>query len=101
MYKIVWTNRALKHLQDILDFVITQQKSTSYANKILKEIEVTEQYIIEQPMAFVEVENTNKTIHKVVLLGNYSMFYFVSNDVVSIVCFWDNRQDPKKLETII
>ncbi len=101
MYKIVWTSRALKHLKDALDFVIIQQKSTSYANKILKEIEITEQLIIMQPFAFVEVENTSKAIHKAVLLNNYSIFYSISDDVISVVCFWDNRQDPKKLEKMI
>ncbi len=101
MYKVVWTNRALKHLQDVLDFVIMKQKSVSYANKILDEIKTTEQSVITQPLAFVEIEGTSKTIHKVVLLNHYSMFYTISKKTISIVCFWDNRQDPKKLRNIL
>ncbi len=100
MYRIVWTTRALKQLQDILYFVTNLHQSTSFANKLLEEIKITEQYIITQNISFVKVEDTSQDIHKAVVLKNYSMFYSVSSDdhIINIVCFWDNRQDPKELK---
>ncbi len=102
MYRIVWTSRALKQLQKILNFIINQQKSTSYADKILSEIQDIEQYIIKNPMSFVEVENTSKEVHKAIVLKHYSIFYSISNNnIINILCFWDNRQDHKNLKNIL
>ncbi len=103
MYRIVWTSSALKHLQDILDFVITEQNSVSYAEKILAEIRETENYISKQPTAFIEVENTSEKVHRAVVLKNYSIFYSIHEiqKQCSIVCFWDNRQNPQKLSPIL
>ncbi len=99
MYRIVWTTNAINQLQEILNFIVNQQHSTSYADKILSEIYSIEQYIIKNPMAFVEVESTSQEVHKAVVLRHYSMFYSVcNNNIVNIICFWDNRQDPKDLE---
>ncbi len=102
MYRIVWTTNALNQLQKILKFVINQQNSISYADKILSEIFSIEQYIIENPMAFIEVESTSQEVHKAVVLKHYSIFYSVSNNnIINIICFWDNRQDPENLKKYI
>jgi len=37
----------------------------------------------------------------VALIGNFSIFYEVTNEEILITAFWDNRQDPKKLLQIL
>jgi hypothetical protein len=34
-------------------------------------------------------------------LGNFSIFYKVSEEDITITAFWDNRQDPEKLLNIL
>jgi hypothetical protein len=38
---------------------------------------------------------------RVASLGNFSIFYKVSDEKIIITAFWDNRQDPKKLLKIL
>ncbi|MEX2566096.1 MAG: type II toxin-antitoxin system RelE/ParE family toxin [Cyclobacteriaceae bacterium] len=38
---------------------------------------------------------------RVASMGNYSIFYKVSDEQIIITAFWDNRQDPKKLLNIL
>ena len=38
---------------------------------------------------------------RVASLGNFSIFYKVTDDEIIITAFWDNRQDPKKLLQIL
>lgn len=38
---------------------------------------------------------------RVASLGNFSIFYKVSDEMVIITAFWDNRQNPKKLLKIL
>jgi len=37
-------------------------------------------------------------IHKCVIVRQVSLFYRVKFDVIELVLFWDNRQDPAKLK---
>ncbi|WP_421813733.1 type II toxin-antitoxin system RelE/ParE family toxin [Flagellimonas sp.] len=38
---------------------------------------------------------------RVASLGNFSIYYKVLNKHIIIVAFWDNRQNPKELLTIL
>lgn len=38
---------------------------------------------------------------RVASLGNFSIFYKVTDKQIIITAFWDNRQDPKKLLKIL
>lgn len=49
--------------------------------------------ISESPFIYPVVEE-NTGIRKCILHKNCSMIYHVKDDVVEIICFWDNRQNP-------
>jgi len=38
---------------------------------------------------------------RVASLGNYSIYYKVTDEEIIISAFWDNRQNPKKLLKIL
>jgi len=37
---------------------------------------------------------------RVASLGNFSIFFKVTEDEIIVTAFWDNRQDPEKLREI-
>ncbi|WP_183573168.1 type II toxin-antitoxin system RelE/ParE family toxin [Mucilaginibacter sp. X5P1] len=57
--------------------------------KILKILNL----ISEAPFIYPIVEE-NTEVRKCLLHKNCSMLYKVYDNVIEIVCFWDNRQDP-------
>ena len=50
--------------------------------------------IISQNPYFYPLAEDMLEIRKCLLHKNCSMLYTITNDVIFIVCFWDNRQDP-------
>jgi hypothetical protein len=38
---------------------------------------------------------------RVASLGNFSIFFKISEREIIIMAFWDNRQDPKQLEQLL
>ena len=38
---------------------------------------------------------------RVASLGNFSIYYKVTEKYIIVVSFWDNRQDPKKLLEVL
>ncbi|MEO5790408.1 MAG: type II toxin-antitoxin system RelE/ParE family toxin [Gelidibacter sp.] len=60
-------------------------------------IQRTEQ-IAEKPFIYKATDFKNVRIASI---GNYSIYYKVTNDQIIISAFWDNRQDPKKLLKIL
>jgi len=49
--------------------------------------------ISNSPFLYPVAEETTG-IRKCILHKNCSMIYHVKEDVVEIICFWDNRQNP-------
>ena len=41
-------------------------------------------------------ENRNIQYHSIVINGLSKMVYFVGDDTIYIVAFWDTRREPKK-----
>jgi hypothetical protein len=60
-----------------------------FENRVLKCLETISQTPYIYPLAEDMLEIRKCLLHK-----NCSMLYTIGNDVIFIVCFWDNRQDP-------
>lgn len=103
MHQIVWTNKAISSLSEVIDFVIKRNQSNTYAEKILDEIERKEKLLSNTPLIGVQIEDfPTKNLRKINILGNFSMIYRVYNSsFIDIIYFWDNRQNPKKLEIVL
>lgn len=95
---IVWTDTAIKQRREILKYWTIRNKSTSYAEKLIKLTKNHLQIIQKSPKAFKETD-----VKKVreSAMGHFSVFYKVTRDRIIIVAFWDNRQNPNKLFEII
>lgn len=46
-------------------------------------------------------KQTNHLDTREAAMGNFSIYYKTSKDTISIMAFWDNRQNPKKLYKIL
>ncbi|WP_259068930.1 type II toxin-antitoxin system RelE/ParE family toxin [Mucilaginibacter sp. X4EP1] len=65
------------------------QFAIKFETKVLKALEA----ISVSPYLYPIIEESTE-VRRCVLHKNCSMLYKVFDDVVLIVCFWDNRQDP-------
>ncbi len=104
MYKIVWTNEGKSSLFEVINFILDGgNTNTSYVNKILDEILNVEHYLSKSPFIGVQVlDLPTKKLRKIVILEHYSLIYRVYNDsYIDVIYFWDNRQNPKKLDVIL
>jgi hypothetical protein len=41
---------------------------------------------------------TTKQDVRGIIIGDYTLFYKVSSDVIEITTVWDNRQNPNKID---
>jgi plasmid stabilization system protein ParE len=92
--KVNWTNTASIQLREVLEFWVRRNKSKTYSLKLLTKIESRINTLIEFPFEYPE---TSFPEVRVAAMNHYSIFYKVTDDIIIILAFWDNRQDPKKL----
>ena len=96
--EIVWTETAAKQRREILGYWTARNKSTVYAEKLIKLIAVRIKVISTHP------ESYKMTIYpetRISAMGHFSILYKFNQQKIIVTAFWDNRQDPKKLLEII
>ncbi|PTX62891.1 ParE-like toxin of type II ParDE toxin-antitoxin system [Kordia periserrulae] len=95
---VKWTRTADIQYIGVLEYWAKRNKSTVYSKKLIKLITERTKQIGKSPFIYksVDFEGT-----RVASLGNFSIFYKVTDDEIIITSFWDNRQDPKKLLQIL
>jgi hypothetical protein len=96
--EIVWTATADKQLQHTLDYWLDRNKSIEYPNKILLLLDEYIEHIANRPDAF---RLTHHTTNRVCVMGTFSIYFKEINNVIYITCFWDNRQNPKRLRIVL
>lgn len=65
--------------------------------KIIDEVERKEQLLKINPYIGSAVFGTKEKTRRVLVLYNFSVFYRIKSDVVEIVSFWSNKDNPQKL----
>jgi len=84
--------------REILRYWTLRNKSTTYAEKLIRLISARIKVILNHPEGF------PATIYpetRISAMGHFSILYKLTDDHLIITAFWDNRQDPKKLLQII
>lgn len=95
---IVWTETAARQRRSILKYWTLRNKSTAFAEKLIKLIRRQINIIEKHPASFKETEFEGV---RESALGHFSIYYKVTATQIIITAFWDNRQDPKKLLKLI
>lgn len=95
---VVWTETAKKQRRTILMYWVRKNGSVVYAEKLIKLISKQIKVIQNHPESF---KLTDYPETRESALGHFSIYYKTTPDLIIITAFWDNRQDPKSLLTIL
>lgn len=95
---VIWTRTADLQFVGILEYWVKRNKSNRYSIKLLELVSERTNQIAETPFIY---KSTDFKDVRVASLGNYSIYYKISENNLIISAFWDNRQDPKKLLKIL
>jgi toxin YoeB len=90
---IIWSEKAIYELRQILEFYTKRNGNSDYSFKILDEIEASLETL--KLNEFIgRLTNNKKT--RVIVMDVYLIFYEVQKERIEVVSFWDNRQEPEK-----
>ena len=95
---IIWSPRAQKDRMEILKYWINRNKSTLYAEKLIDLIEEATKLITKHPNLG---RATNLRNVRFKVIRDYLLFYEEMDDRIEILLFWDSRQDPDNLDTLL
>jgi len=82
----------------VLRFWKEHNQSTTYSKKLIAEIQTRIKIIVKRPSIFRETDFPGTRVSP---MGHFSIFYKITREAIVIVAFWDNRDDPEKLEKLI
>ena len=102
MWELEWTPQAEIQYYDILSYWVEHNGSNSYSMKIMKEVEKSEDLLMYNPFIGQEhyLNSPYTKIRRLLVLKHFSIIYRIT-DKIEILSFWDNRNDPKKLASLI
>ena len=89
--KIVWSNRAIKRLYGILEFYDQINKSKAYSKKLYQLLQKQVKVLIKFPE--IGLKTTEETTRGLIV-GDYIIYYQITEDKIIIHTVWDSRQDP-------
>jgi hypothetical protein len=95
---IIWTKTADIQFVGVLEYWVNRNRSKSYSKKLISLVSAITNQIAETPFIYKMADFDNTRVAPV---GNFSIFYKVSETEIIITSFWDNRQDSDKLLDIL
>lgn len=95
---VIWTRTSDLQFAGVIEYWVKRNKSNIYSKKLVKLVSERTNQIAENPMIY---KATDFQDVGVASLGNYSIYYKVSETEITITAFWDNRQDAIKLLKIL
>jgi hypothetical protein len=96
--EIVWVSVATDQLEFIMNYWNQKTTHTAYSNKILNKLFLKLRTIQRYPHSAPLLQS--RKVHKMVM-RDYSIIYTVQSEMIYIFSFWDNRQDPNNLISIL
>lgn len=95
---VVWTKTADIQFVGVLQYWLDKNKSNTYSKKLIRLVENRIKQIAKTPYTY---KSTDFKDVRVASLGNFSIYFKVTEKSIIITAFWDNRQDPRKLLDIL
>ena len=94
---VEWTEQAKIELKEILLYWKKHNKSNLYSVKLNAEVQRVVKDLVRFPYLWTEVEGY-ENIRRALVFFNYSIFYLIEKNTITILSFWDNRRNPEKLD---
>lgn len=95
---VKWTRTADIQYAGVLEYWVNRNKSPDYSKKLIQIVSERTHQIAETLYIY---KQTSFNDTRVASLGNFSIYYKVTDEDILITAFWDNRQDPNKLLQIL
>lgn len=95
---VIWTRTADIQFVGVLKYWVKRNQSNAYSIKLVRLVTERTKQIAIKPFIYKATDFKNT---RVASLGNFSIYYKVTDEDIIITAFWDNRQNPKKLLTIL
>ncbi len=92
--KIIWSHRAKIRLYEILTYYADRNKCKFYSQKIYQTFNTEVQKLVKHPELGLKSEIDNI---RGLIVGNYILFYEISDENIIIHTIWDCRQNPDDL----
>ncbi|MGC4129550.1 MAG: type II toxin-antitoxin system RelE/ParE family toxin [Bergeyella sp.] len=96
MYKIIWSERAENEYYDTLIYWNYHNRSATYSEKLIAEVEEKETLISANPL--LGKPHQYKNVRSIKILKHFSLIYQIIENEIFIVSFWDNRRNPEDLK---
>lgn len=96
--RIIWTSKADLIFSNILEYYIERNKSKVYSRKLNKEINDLINLLLKHP--FLGTKTDYKDI-RVLIKGDYKIFYKIKPNELIILLVWDCRQSANLLNIIV
>ena len=93
-YKILWTDNALKELENTIEYLEENWTERELQNLAFNLEEILA-LISKNPNLF-QSSDIKKEIRRVVILTHNTLYYRIKNEQIEILSFFSNRQSPKK-----
>jgi plasmid stabilization system protein ParE len=94
-YKMMWSDRAITDLKNIIDYLTknwTRREIQNFSRRLDKRLDL----ISVNPNLFPRTTK-RKNVRKSVLTKHTVIYYKTESNVVTIVTLFDPRQNPKRL----
>lgn len=93
--RIKWTQNSKLEVNIIINFFNKRNGSNRYSHYLKGEIKDTLKLVAAQPMIGYSTEYPH--IRQALVIDDYSIFYHHSDELITVLVFWDNRRDPAHL----
>lgn len=93
--RIKWTQNSKLEVNIIINFFNKRNGSNRYSHYLKGEIKDTLKLVTAQPMIGYSTEYPH--IRQALVIDDYSIFYHHSDELITVLVFWDNRRDPARL----
>lgn len=95
-YKLYWSERALKDLQNIIEYLSENWFHKEIQN-FVRLLDRRLDLIIDNPRLFPRTRK-RQNVMRSVLTKQTVIYYAIEDQVVTIVTLFDSRQNPKRLK---
>ena len=93
--RIKCTQNSKLEVNIIINFFNKRNGSNRYSHYLKGEIKDTLKLVAAQPMIGYSTEYPH--IRQALVIDDYSIFYHHSDELITVLVFWDNRRDPARL----
>jgi plasmid stabilization system protein ParE len=93
--RIIWTNRAVSVFQKILEYYYLRNGTKTYSSNLNKEIKDLVSLLSKHPFLGRKTEMEHL---RVLIKGDYKIFYRIEKKEIIILLIWDCRQNPGSLK---